>query len=131
MSGFDMKSISVVEPGHKKYDDLDVMDKGGSRHASTRFYNQVIRAYNDCKVGAIMIVPIPDGIKFYNLRNVLKGRGLDPAEDFKVARQEAGPDGELLPRANRPAKVKKLTKVKGRLIDRTGGEVDDEVAPAK
>lgn len=126
-----MKSISVVEPGHNKYDDLDVMDAGGSRHASTRFYNSVVEAYNSCKVGAIMIVPIPEGIKYYNLRNILKGRGLVPGEDFKVARQETGPEGDLLPRSNRPAKIKKLTKVKARVIDSGAARADDGTAPSE
>jgi len=131
MSGFDMKSISVVEPGHKKYDELDVMESGGSRWASTKFYNEVVRAYNECKVGAIMIVPVPAGVKYYNLKNIMRGRGLVPGEDLKIARQETGPDGELLPRSNRPAKIKKLTKNKGRLIDMGVHGVEDSEASSE
>jgi len=131
MAGFDTKAISVVEPGHKNYENLDVMEKPGSRHASTKFYNEVVRAYNQCKVGAIMIVPIPEGVKYYNLRNILQGRGLVPGEDVKVARQETGPDGELLPRSHRPAKIKKLTSKKGRVIDSALPEGDDVEAPSE
>jgi hypothetical protein len=126
MAGFDTKSISVVEPGHKQYEHLDVMDTPGSRHASTRFYNEVVSAYNQCKVGAIMIVPVPEGIKYYNLKNVLLGRDLEPGVDVKVARQETGPDGVLLPRSERPAKIKKLTSKKGRIIDSRLPEVHDD-----
>jgi len=121
MAGFDMKTISVIEPGHKKYDDLDVLtSKGASRHLSTKFYNEVVEALNASSVNSILLVPLPETIKFYNLRNILKGRGLHYGVDILIARQEAGSEGELLPRSQRPAKIKKLSRTKGRVIDRAG-----------
>jgi hypothetical protein len=119
MAGFDKGVISVVDKGHKQYDLLDVSDSEGSvRHQqSTKFYDDVITAYNDSKVGAILIVPLPEGLKFYNLNNVFKFRGLARGKDVVIARQQTDMDGKLLPRSERPAKLKKLTKTKGRIID--------------
>jgi hypothetical protein len=118
MAGFDKGAISVVEKGHKQYDLVDVADSEGSiRHQSTKFYDDVLTAYNDSKVGDILIVPLPEGLKFYNLNNVFKWRGLVRGKDVVIARQETDMDGKPLPRSERPAKLKKLTKTKGRIID--------------
>lgn len=118
MSGFDRGAISIIEPGHAKYDDLDVLPGEGGRHKSTRFYDQLLVEYNKCEVGSIMIFDLPDTIKFFNLRNVFSGRGLVVGEDIVVARQEFDADGELLPNRNRPVKIKKLSKTEAKIIDR-------------
>ena len=107
MAGFDRTSISVIEPGHKQYENLDVHQTGAlSRHVSTSFYNEVVTALNDSEVSSILLVPLPPTIKFYNLRNVLKNRGLNNGVDILLGRQECGSDGELLARGDRPAKIK-------------------------
>ena len=117
MSGFDMTSISVVEPGHKDYEQLDVHEQVRSRHQSTSFYNEVMEVYNDSPVGAILIIPLPDHIRYFNLRNVFKGRGVIVDEDVLISRQQTDEEGNLLPRESRPAKVKKLTEKQGRIVD--------------
>ncbi|PNV83376.1 MAG: hypothetical protein C0610_17100 [Desulfobacteraceae bacterium] len=127
MAGFDMDSISVIEPGHKQYDQLDVHKTGAmSRHVSTMFYNEVVEALNACEVDSIILVPLPPTIKFYNLRNVLANRGLANGVDILIGRQECGSDGEILPRGERPVKIKKLCETEGRVIDSVMPEVDDE-----
>lgn len=126
MAGFDMDSISVIEPGHKQYENLDVHQTGAmSRHVSTSFYNEVVKALNDSKVDSILIVPIPPTIKFYNLRNVLSNRGLVSGVDILIGRQECGSEGEILPRGERPAKIKKISETEGRVIDSVMPQVDD------
>jgi len=118
MAGFKKDSISVISVGHKQYDLLDVKESGsGVRHTSTKFYDDVITAYNVSKVGDILIIPLPAEVKFFNLTNVFRGRGLTRGLDIVIARQETDMDGKLLPRSERPVKLKKLTKTKGRIID--------------
>lgn len=126
MNGFDMGSISVVEPGHEQYDVLDVAGSPSSRHLSTVFYNEVLEVYNQSDVGAILLVPLPAHIRYYNLRNVFSHRGLRPGKDILVARQETNAKGELLPRGQRPVKLKKLSDRKARLIDSLQQESEDE-----
>ena len=118
MAGFDMKSISVIEPSHKQYAEMDVtLDSLSSRHTSSRFYNEVVEALNSNDEGAILIVPLPEKIKYYNIRNVLDKRGLKSGVDIIISRQEVGPDGDRLPSKIRPAKIKKISKAQGRIID--------------
>ena len=117
MSGFDMTSISVVEPGHESYEQLDVHEQAKSRHQSTNFYNEVMQVYNDSPVGAILLIPLPEHIRYFNLRNVFAGRGLEIGEDILISRQQTDDEGNLLPRGSRPAKVKKLTDKSGRIVD--------------
>lgn len=119
MSGFDMSAISIIEPGHEQYEQLDVPEQTKSRYRSTLFYNEVIQAYNDSPVGAILLVPLPEKIRFSNLRNVFAGRGLE-GDDVVISRQNSGPDGKLLPLGSRPAKVKKCSEKKGRIVDIIG-----------
>lgn len=129
MAGFDMNSISVIEPGHKRYDQLDVVETLPRKHQSSRFYNQVVQVYNESPVGALVIVPLEDGMKLYNLKNVLAGRGLKPGVDIIVTRQETSDKGEPLPRSLRPAKLKKLSDTEGKLVDSIPGLADDVVDP--
>ena len=117
MSGFDMTSISVVEPGHESYEQLDVHEQPRSRHQSTNFYNEVMEVYNDSPVGAILIIPLPETIRYFNLRNVFSGRGLEIGKDVLISRQQTDEDGSLLPRSSRPAKLKKLSDKAGRIVD--------------
>ena len=125
MNGFDMGSISVVEPGHEQYDVLDVAETPPSRHQSTVFYNEVLEVYNQSEVGTILLVPLPSNMRYYNLRNVFSHRGLRPGKDVLVARQETNAKGDLLPRGQRPVKLKKLTDRKARLIDTLSQGSDD------
>jgi hypothetical protein len=118
MTGFDMKSISVIERNHPQYADMDV--RAGmltSRHTSTKFYNEVVEALNSIDVDTIILVPIPEKIAYFNLRNVMRKRGLVHGEDILITRQEVGPDGERIPTKLRPAKIKKISKTKGTVID--------------
>ena len=117
MSGFDMTSISVVEPGHDSYEQLDVHEESKSRHLSTSFYNEVMEVYNESAVGAILLIPLPENIKFFNFKHVFKKRGLDLGDDVLITRQNTDDEGQLLPRSSRPAKMKKLSDKSGRIID--------------
>lgn len=126
MSGFDKGAISVIEPGHAKYEDFDVdPDQGKVRHQSTPFYDQIISEYNKCEVGAIMVFDLPRTLKFYNLKNIFRSRGLIPNEDVVLARQEFDADGERLPSRHRPVKLKKLTDAVGKIVDTSSLEEQD------
>ena len=92
---------------------------------STAFYNEVIEEYNRSEIDDILIVPIPDHIRFYNFKNVLAGRGLRLNVDLIVARQELDSEGRILPRGHRPAKIKKLTDTPGKIVDIQPAPGDD------
>lgn len=130
MSGFDMKSISVIEPSHKQYADMDVTEAThSSRHTSTKFYNEIVQTLNSLEVGTLILVPIPENIAYFNLRGVMRKRGLVYGEDIIITRQEMGPKGERLPVKLRPAKIKKISEKLGRIIDSYPKAAQDRVLP--
>lgn len=121
MGGF----ISVVDPGSDQHADLDfTMNQQVSRHESTDFYNQVTEEYNKSKVDAILLFPLPDNIRYGNLKNVFKTRGLG-VEDILITRQETNEEGEVIPASQREVKIKKLTSKEGKLFDSRNRRVQD------
>ncbi len=114
---FDMTAISVIEPGHPSYNDMDIPAKAtSSRHASTQFYNEVVTELNKLKRNALILVPLPEGILYYNLPNIFKNRGFIQGVDILISRQEMSPTGERLPIPLQPVKIKKLSDAQGRVI---------------
>jgi len=123
MGGF----ISVADPGSEEHEKLDFADgEKVSRHESTDFYNEITEAYNDSKVGSIVMFPLPAHLKYGNLRNVLKTRGLG-LEDVSLSRQEVNSEGEVIPVSQREVKLKKLTDKVGKLFDSRRKRVQDSV----
>ena len=116
MSGFDSSAISVIDPDHDHFKNLDIEESTQSnRRVSQEFYNEVVQAYNDISVGSIMIIPLPEHIKYHNLRNILKNRGLEIHEDYRISRQELDGEGNLLPVKDRPAKLKRISATPGKI----------------
>ena len=121
MSGF----ISVTDPGSEEHAELDFANgEAVSRHESTDFYNEVVQAYNESKVGAIIMFPLPAHLRYGNLRNTLKGRGLGMG-DVSLSRQEVNSEGEVIPVSQREVKLKKLTTKSGKLFDSRHKRVQD------
>ena len=113
-----LAAISVIDTDNPNYDQFDVRDEELSpRRLSTAFYNEVIDAYNDCGVGSVLLIPLPDSIRFFNMKNVLEGRGLKAGEDFALVRMDRDAAGSVLPKNKRPAKLKKLTSTVARHVD--------------
>ncbi len=125
----EQKSISIIEPDHDRYGDVDVKDYELSpRGMSTLFYNELMDAYNDAPVGAILIVPLPKHIRFFNLKNVFSGRGLVCGVDVVIVKMTRDADGVALPRGDQPAKIKKVTAKLGRIIDSSAKQDEDAEA---
>lgn len=119
-------AISVIEKNHPEYEKFDVKDEDLSpRRASTAFYNEVIDAYNHIEEGDVLVVPLPESIRFFNMKNVLEGRGLKSGIDFHLVRMDKDTAGEVLPKVQRPAKLKKLTATKARHVDIYEKHVND------
>jgi hypothetical protein len=113
-----MAAISVIDKDNPSYDQFDVKEEELSpRRLSTAFYNEVIELYNECGVGSVLLIPLPEQIRFFNMKNVLEGRGLKAGEDFMLVRMDRDAAGSVLPKNKRPAKLKKLTSVMARYVD--------------
>ena len=121
------KSIAIIDPENEQYDDLDIGLKEPSlRILSRSFYNELMDIYNDAKVGAILVVPLPNHVRFSNLKNILSGRGLTYEEDFYLTQMSHDLEGKKLPKTGRPAKLKKLSERKGKTVDIKWDTEEDE-----
>lgn len=121
------RTIDVIAPDNELHSEMDVRPEDvHHRRESTAFYNEVALAYNLAAVGSILLVPLPRHIRMFNLKQVMLGRGLREGADFMLARMTHDTDGNALPRANRPTKLKKCSAKNVRIIDVAAAQDDYE-----
>lgn len=120
--------IQIVTPDDPEFERVDISnDDVSKRHLSTLFYNEVIEAYNEMPVGAVLVVPLLPHIRFYNLKTIFAGRGLQLGVDLLLTRQPANAS-DPAPKSQRPIRVKRLTDKPGKMFDINGSEVQTEDA---
>ncbi len=122
-------AIMAVDPDNRRYKDIDIDPaKLSSRKQSMLFYNELVEAYNGRVVGSILLIPMPKGFRFHNLKPILKGRGLVPERDFFVTLMKEDADGNRLPKSEFRIKLKKLTGTVGKVIDIPKAQQEDDLA---
>ncbi len=114
----DLENISVVKPGTTTYDQLQGNKKKTNGHnKSTPFYNSVVTAINEAEVGDILLIPLPPGVRGFNLPKILYNRGFSRGS-LNIFRQEQDASGRNLPPKLRPMRIEKMKNEKGRIVNR-------------
>lgn len=101
-----VNDITTVLPDNPDYDAVDKAVK--MRRGTYADYNALANKYNAQPVGAVMLLPIST-MKVSNLTRILSGRGLKVGQDFIVNKITQDAQGLIIPPAERPIGIKKLT----------------------
>lgn len=110
----DIRVISRDNPEYESYKANPPRRMGQT--VNTPFYDDVVKAINGSETGDILLITIPHGIRYANLKKILYNRGFT-GSDISINRQERDASGNLLPVALRPMRVFKKSDKKGRTLD--------------
>lgn len=109
--------IRVVTRSNPEYNHyVQLPSKRMGQNDNTPFYDNVVRAINAVEPDDILLISIPHGIRYTNLRKVLFHRGFTE-EDVEICRQQRDPAGNSIPGPLRPMRVKKLREVEGKVLN--------------